>query len=63
MAGMLATSRHAEGRAPAVMGFALCALSGFVVGATARQGVVFAGLIASLLLVAGLAGWILRGVR
>ena len=59
---MLVASRHGEGRAPEVVGFALCALSGFVVGVMARQSFVFAGLIASLFLVAGVAGWILRGV-
>ncbi|GJD35005.1 hypothetical protein FMGBMHLM_1912 [Methylobacterium aerolatum] len=56
------TGREEE-RAPAVLGFAACAISGFVVGLLVHEGWASAALVASLVLVAGTAGWVLRGLR
>lgn len=49
-------------RTSQILGFALCALSGFIVGLLAHQGLVLAGLMATLAVIAGLGGWILRGL-
>lgn len=47
---------------PSVIGFAACALSGFLVGLLVHQGIGVTALSIVMLAIAGIVGWLLRGV-
>ena len=56
------TDREGE-RMASVLGFSACAGFGFAVGLLVEQGMALSALVASLLVTAGVSGWVLRGIR